>query len=139
MGVGQDGACTHSACSRPSYPTWAFPTNASPLWGSLTSGILPVPQHPPSTLSTTPSMVLAFAVLAWAMPCSPRRLLLGELDAWHTTHPPDHHAEAVVTSEDLDGAAHGDVLQANAVHLCDLVTNTEPGLLCEGHTARLGT
>lgn len=86
-----------------------------------------------------PSMRLGFGVLAWGMLCSPCCLLLGELDAWHTAHPPDHHAEAVVASEDLDGAAHGDVLQAHTVHLRDLVTNTQPSLLCEGHTARLGT
>jgi len=73
------------------------------------------------------------------MPCSPRRLLLGEFDARHAAHPPDHHAEAVVASEDFDGTAHGDVLQAHAVHLRDLVTNTEPSLFCEGHTAQLGT
>lgn len=86
-----------------------------------------------------PSMGLGFGVLAWGMPCSPRCLLLGELDARHAAHPPHHHAEAVVAGEDLDGAAHGDVLEAHAVHLRDLVTNTQPSLLCKEHTARLST
>lgn len=143
MGMGdvEDGACTYPACSRPFYPILSITLGCLHLCQtpSMPSHHEGPPAHSSPSLPTMPSMGLGFGLLAWEMPCSPCRLLFGELDARHTAHPPDHHTEAVVASKDLDGAAHGDVLQAHAVHLCDLVTNAQPSLLCEGHTAQLGT
>lgn len=63
---------------------------------------------------------------------SPGRLLLGVADAGDFADAPHHHPQPVVARQHLDGAAHGDALQADAVHLHQFVTYQQASLLCEG-------
>lgn len=61
---------------------------------------------------------------------SPCGLLLGEFDAWHTAHAPHHHVQAAAACQDLHSTAHCGALQAQPVHLRDLVPHTQASTLC---------
>lgn len=65
MGDGEDGACTHPACSRPSYSILC-PTLGSPHlpWRLLMPSTLGIPQHSPPSFPTMTSMELGFGMLA---------------------------------------------------------------------------
>lgn len=69
---------------------------------------------------------------------SPGGLLLGVADARDFPHTSHHHPEAVVSSQDLDCTAHGDGLQADAVHLHQLVPDTQACLLWMGGKLGVG-
>ena len=66
---------------------------------------------------------------------SPGSLLLGVANTGDFTDAPHHHPQPVVARQDLDGAAHGDALQADAVHLHQFVTYQQARLLCEAQQA----
>lgn len=61
---------------------------------------------------------------------SPCGLLLGVADARDLAHPSHHHPQSAVARKDLHGAAHGDALQADAVHLRQLVADAQSGACC---------
>lgn len=61
---------------------------------------------------------------------SPCGLLLGEFDARHTAHAPHHHVEPAAACQHLHSAAHGGALQAQPIHLRDLVPHAQASLLC---------
>lgn len=66
----------------------------------------------------------------WGQAFSPRGLLFGEFDARHSAHAPHHHVQAAAASQHLHGAAHGGALQAQPIHLRDLVPHAQAGPLC---------
>lgn len=59
---------------------------------------------------------------------SPRGLLLGVADAGDFAHSSHHHPQSVVACQDLHCAAHGDALQADAIHLHQLVSDGQPSM-----------
>lgn len=61
---------------------------------------------------------------------SPCGVLLGIADAGDLAHSSHHHPQSVVARQDLHSAAHGDALQADAVHLHQLVADSQPGVCC---------
>lgn len=61
---------------------------------------------------------------------SPCGVLLGIADAGDLAHSSHHHPQSVVARQDLHSAAHGDALQADAVHLHQLVAYSQPGVCC---------
>lgn len=62
---------------------------------------------------------------------SPGGLLLGVVDAGHFAHAPHHHPQPVVAGQHLDGAAHGDALQTDSIHLHQFIAHKQTRLLCE--------
>lgn len=61
----------------------------------------------------------------------PGSLLFGVANPGDFPDAPHHHPQPVVACQDLHGAAHGDALQADAVHLHQLVADQQAGLLWE--------
>lgn len=69
----------------------------------------------------------AASLSSLASPCG---LLFGITDAGDLAHPSHHHPQPVVAREDLHGAAHGDALQADPVHLHQLISHSQSSLSC---------
>lgn len=64
---------------------------------------------------------------------SPCGLLLGVADARDLSHPPHYHPQPVVSYKDLHSTAHGDALQADPIHLHQLITHKQASLCCTHH------
>lgn len=62
---------------------------------------------------------------------SPGSLLLGIADAGDFPNSPHYHPQPVISCQDFNSAAHGDALQADAIHLHQLVTYLQARLLCQ--------